>query len=136
MCKNKTTLLLKWMNSRTMVAIDTSERAHVIDVRSEEELEVIDLVDVQLAYGTSFYKSLATGGNVSQALVCFNFHYISLQSFQYTMFRVFFSLIYLVLAGTMMNIWQREHVFFKIRYLILNETLSAAKLRAIHFCLT
>ena len=52
-----------------MVAIDTSERAHVIDVRSEEELEVIDLVDVQLAYSTSFYKSLATGGNVSQALV-------------------------------------------------------------------
>ncbi len=60
---------LQWMNSRTMVAIDTSERAHVIDVRSEEELEVLDLVDVQLAYATSFYKSLATGGNVSQALV-------------------------------------------------------------------
>ncbi len=52
-----------------MVAIDTSERAHIIDVRSEEELEVVDLVDVQLAYSTSFYKSLATGGNVSKALV-------------------------------------------------------------------
>ena len=77
--KNKTTFILKWMNSRTMVAIDTSERAHVIDVRSEEELEVIDLVDVQLAYSTSFYKSLATGGNVSQALVCFNlFNYASI----------------------------------------------------------
>ena len=98
-----------------MVAIDTSERAHVIDVRSEEELEVIDLVDVQLAYSTSFYKSLATGGNVSQALVCFGlFHYISLQSFQYTMFTIFLSLFYLVLAGTMMNIW--EQAVFKIRY--------------------
>ena len=57
------------MNARTMVAIDTQERAHIIDVRSEEELEVIDLVDVQLVYSTSFYKSLATGGNVSKALV-------------------------------------------------------------------
>ena len=28
------------MNSRTMIAIDVSERVHVIDVRSEEELEV------------------------------------------------------------------------------------------------
>lgn len=59
----------QWLNSRTLVVIDTSERAHVIDVRSEEELEVIDLVDVQLVYSTSFYKSLATGGNVSKALV-------------------------------------------------------------------
>lgn len=30
------------MNSRTMIALDTSERAHVIDVRTEEELEVSD----------------------------------------------------------------------------------------------
>ena len=41
----------------------------MLDVRSEEELEVVDLVDVQLVYSTSFYKSLATGGNVSKALV-------------------------------------------------------------------
>ena len=30
----------QWMNTRTLVTIDTSERIHVIDVRSEEELEV------------------------------------------------------------------------------------------------
>ena len=28
------------MNPRTLVAVDTSEKIHVIDVRSEEELEV------------------------------------------------------------------------------------------------
>jgi len=28
------------MNTRTLVTIDTTERIHVIDVRSEEELEV------------------------------------------------------------------------------------------------
>ncbi|KAK2188197.1 hypothetical protein NP493_140g01014 [Ridgeia piscesae] len=61
-------LALTWLNSRTMVAVDTSERAHVIDVRSSEELEVIDLSDIQLVFGSSFYKSLSTGGNVSQAL--------------------------------------------------------------------
>ena len=30
----------QWMNTRTLVTIDTTERIHVIDVRSEEELEV------------------------------------------------------------------------------------------------
>ncbi len=29
------------MNSRTIICIDTLEKAHIIDVRSEEELEVI-----------------------------------------------------------------------------------------------
>lgn len=43
-------LSISWMNSRTMTAVDTSERAHLFDVRSEEEVEVIDLADVQLAY--------------------------------------------------------------------------------------
>ena len=33
-------LYLQWMNTRTLVTIDTKEKMHVIDVRSEEELEV------------------------------------------------------------------------------------------------
>ena len=33
-------LYFQWMNTRTLVTIDTSERIHVIDVRSEEELDV------------------------------------------------------------------------------------------------
>ncbi|XP_077997967.1 vacuolar protein sorting-associated protein 8 homolog isoform X1 [Glandiceps talaboti] len=61
-------LNIAWFNSRTLVTVDTTERLHVIDVRTEEELEVIDLVDVELVYGTSYFKSLATGGNVSKAL--------------------------------------------------------------------
>ncbi|XP_053385366.1 vacuolar protein sorting-associated protein 8 homolog [Mercenaria mercenaria] len=61
-------LNITWMNTRTLVTIDTKEKMHVIDVRSEEELEVIDMSEVQLIYNTSFFKSLATGGNVSQAL--------------------------------------------------------------------
>ena len=59
----------QWLNSRTLIAIDVTERAHVLDVRSEEELEVIEVTQAELVYQNSFYKSLATGGNVSEALV-------------------------------------------------------------------
>ena len=31
---------LQWMNPRTLVCLDKSEKIHVLDVRSEEELEV------------------------------------------------------------------------------------------------
>ncbi|KAL3213300.1 hypothetical protein MRX96_035534 [Rhipicephalus microplus] len=58
-----------WLNSRTFVALDTSENLHVLDVRSQEELEVLDMSDVQMVYGTSHFKGHATGGNVSKAMV-------------------------------------------------------------------
>ncbi|XP_059149378.1 vacuolar protein sorting-associated protein 8 homolog [Physella acuta] len=66
--RNYQLLSITWMNARTLVCLDRSEKMHVIDVRSEEELEVIDVSSIQLVYGTSYFKSLATGGNVSQAL--------------------------------------------------------------------
>ncbi|CAH1788234.1 unnamed protein product, partial [Owenia fusiformis] len=59
---------ISWMNSRTLVTIDSLEKVHVIDVRTEEEIEVIDISGIELVYGTSYFKSLATGGNVSKAL--------------------------------------------------------------------
>lgn len=62
-------ICLQWLNSMTIVAMDTTEKIHVIDVSSWEELEAIDLSDMQLVYSTSFFKGLATGGNVSPALV-------------------------------------------------------------------
>uniref|UniRef100_K1R9K0 Vacuolar protein sorting-associated protein 8-like protein n=1 Tax=Magallana gigas TaxID=29159 RepID=K1R9K0_MAGGI len=61
-------LSVAWMNPRVLVTMDTNEKLHVIDVRSEEELEVLDVSSVQLVYNNSHFKSLATGGNVSQAL--------------------------------------------------------------------
>lgn len=57
------------MNAHTMVTVDTAENLHLLHIRMEEELEVIDLVDIELVYGNSFFKSLATGGNVSEAMV-------------------------------------------------------------------
>uniref|UniRef100_A0A3B4C1B9 Vacuolar protein sorting-associated protein 8 homolog n=1 Tax=Pygocentrus nattereri TaxID=42514 RepID=A0A3B4C1B9_PYGNA len=59
---------LTWLNSRTLVLMDSGEKLHVYDRPSQEELETLDLSDVQLVYNSSHFKSLATGGNVSQAL--------------------------------------------------------------------
>ena len=38
-------------------------------MRTEEELAIVDLVDIVLAYDSNYFKSLATGGNVSEALL-------------------------------------------------------------------
>ncbi|XP_072564907.1 vacuolar protein sorting-associated protein 8 homolog, partial [Paramormyrops kingsleyae] len=59
---------LTWINSRTLVLLDSGERLHVVDRPSQVELETLDLSEVQLVYNSSHFKSLATGGNVSQAL--------------------------------------------------------------------
>lgn len=62
-------LELQWINSRTVVLLDSVEKLHVIDRQTQEELETMEISEVQLVYNSSHFKSLATGGNVSQALV-------------------------------------------------------------------
>lgn len=52
-----------------MVLLDSVEKLHVIDRQTQEELETVEISEVQLVYNSSHFKSLATGGNVSQALV-------------------------------------------------------------------
>lgn len=49
--------------------LDSVEKLHVIDRHTQEELETVEISEVQLVYNSSHFKSLATGGNVSQALV-------------------------------------------------------------------
>ncbi|EPY82379.1 hypothetical protein CB1_000660005 [Camelus ferus] len=58
-----------WINSRTIVLLDSVEKLHVIDRQTQEELETVEISEVQLVYNSSHFKSLATGGNVSQALI-------------------------------------------------------------------
>ena len=65
---NYTMISLHWLNSQVLVAVDKLERIHTIDLQSKDELECLDLSSVQLVYGSSYFKSLATGGNVSEAL--------------------------------------------------------------------
>ncbi|XP_048361839.1 vacuolar protein sorting-associated protein 8 homolog isoform X2 [Sphaerodactylus townsendi] len=57
-----------WINSHTVVLLDSVEKLHVIDRQTQEELETVEISEVQLVYNSSHFKSLATGGNVSQAL--------------------------------------------------------------------
>lgn len=71
----------QWINPRTLVLMDSTEKLRVVDRPSQEELETVDMAELQLVYNSSHFKSLATGGNVSQALVrtrmmtCQNFHH-------------------------------------------------------------
>uniref|UniRef100_A0A8D3B736 RING-type domain-containing protein n=1 Tax=Scophthalmus maximus TaxID=52904 RepID=A0A8D3B736_SCOMX len=59
---------VSWINSRTLLLVDSHEKLHVVDRPSQEVLETLDLEQVQLVYNSRHFKSLATGGNVSQAL--------------------------------------------------------------------
>uniref|UniRef100_A0A665VJA6 VPS8 subunit of CORVET complex n=1 Tax=Echeneis naucrates TaxID=173247 RepID=A0A665VJA6_ECHNA len=59
---------LSWINSSTLVLVDSREKLLVVDRPSQEVLETLDLEQVQLVYNSRHFKSLATGGNVSQAL--------------------------------------------------------------------
>ncbi len=61
-------LSLTWLNTRCLAVVDTEEVFHLQDVKNREELETVDLSDVRLVYGSSFFKGLATGGNVSKAM--------------------------------------------------------------------
>ncbi|XP_058614433.1 vacuolar protein sorting-associated protein 8 homolog [Onychostoma macrolepis] len=59
---------LSWINPRTLVLMDSTEKLRVVDRPSQEELETVDMAELLLVYNSSHFKSLATGGNVSQAL--------------------------------------------------------------------
>lgn len=61
-------LSLHWLNPRTLATVDTMEQVHLIDVRSQVELEFVDISNAGLVYGSSHFKGLSTGGNVSKAL--------------------------------------------------------------------
>lgn len=56
------------MNSRSLVVLDVHEKLHLIDVRTQETLETLDVSNVGLSYGSSYFKGLSTGGNVSKAM--------------------------------------------------------------------
>lgn len=58
-----------WLNAKTLAVLDEREKIHICDIRTNEELQVLnDLSAIQLTYNSTFFKSLATGGYVSKAL--------------------------------------------------------------------
>ncbi|XP_066595487.1 vacuolar protein sorting-associated protein 8 homolog isoform X2 [Prorops nasuta] len=59
---------LRWLNVRSLAVLDTQERLHLIDVRTQDNLETLDLSCVGISYASSHFKGLSTGGNVSKAM--------------------------------------------------------------------
>uniref|UniRef100_A0A8D8FEY2 Vacuolar protein sorting-associated protein 8 homolog n=1 Tax=Culex pipiens TaxID=7175 RepID=A0A8D8FEY2_CULPI len=61
-------LALHWLGPKTIACLDTLEVLHLSDVRTNKEMESIDLSNVGLMYNSAQFKGLATGSNVSPAL--------------------------------------------------------------------
>uniref|UniRef100_A0A0M3IMQ5 Vps8 domain-containing protein n=1 Tax=Ascaris lumbricoides TaxID=6252 RepID=A0A0M3IMQ5_ASCLU len=58
---------LKWVDPFHLLALDSEERIHLIDI-SKGEIAQRDLSTVELVYGSADFKGLSTGGNVSSAM--------------------------------------------------------------------
>ncbi|KAK5642593.1 hypothetical protein RI129_008760 [Pyrocoelia pectoralis] len=58
---------IHWIGSRHLITIDTSENLRLIEVRTQQELEVVDITSAGLVYSSAHFKALALGGGVSEA---------------------------------------------------------------------
>uniref|UniRef100_A0A2R9BZH8 Vacuolar protein sorting-associated protein 8 homolog n=1 Tax=Pan paniscus TaxID=9597 RepID=A0A2R9BZH8_PANPA len=116
-------LELQWINSRTVVLLDSVEKLHVIDRQTQEELETVEISEVQLVYNSSHFKSLATGGNVSQALALVGEKacYQSISSYGGQIFYLGTKSVYVM----MLRSW-RERVDHLLKQDCLTEALALA----------
>ncbi|CAO2631345.1 Vacuolar protein sorting-associated protein 8 homolog [Lemmus lemmus] len=112
-----------WINSRTVVLLDSVEKLHVIDRQTQEELETMEISEVQLVYNSSHFKSLATGGNVSQALALVGEKacYQSISSYSGQIFYLGTKSVYVM----MLRSW-RERVDHLLKQDCLTEALALA----------
>lgn len=53
-------------------------KVHVVDIKTQESIDVVDVSGVNLVKSTPFFRALATGGNVSEALVKYYIYRIRL----------------------------------------------------------
>ncbi|VEN47939.1 unnamed protein product, partial [Callosobruchus maculatus] len=58
---------LHWLGTRHLAIMDTSENLRLIEVRSQRELEVLEVANAGLVYSSAHFKALAVGGGVSEA---------------------------------------------------------------------
>lgn len=64
---NYSLLSLHWLGYRHVALVDSTETVRLMDVRTQKEIETLDISDVGLVYGSAHFKALATGGQVSAA---------------------------------------------------------------------
>lgn len=58
---------LHWLGTRHLALLDTSENLRLVEVRTQRELEVLELASAGLVYSSAHFKALAVGGGVSEA---------------------------------------------------------------------
>ena len=58
---------IHWLGPRHITILDTSENLHLVEVRTQRELELLELNSVGLVYSSAHFKALAIGGGVSEA---------------------------------------------------------------------
>lgn len=59
---------LQWLDPRMLALLDSEQQVHVVDIKTQESIDVVDVSGVNLVKSTPFFRGLATGGNVSEAL--------------------------------------------------------------------
>ena len=47
---------MAWLNPSTIALLDSSERCHVMDVRSQRVIETVDIAQLGLVYASQHYK--------------------------------------------------------------------------------
>lgn len=58
---------LHWLGTRHLAILDTSENLRLVEVRSQRELEILEISSAGLVYNSAHFKALAVGGGVSEA---------------------------------------------------------------------
>ncbi|XP_057657195.1 vacuolar protein sorting-associated protein 8 homolog isoform X2 [Diorhabda carinulata] len=58
---------LHWLGTRHLAILDTSENLRLVEVRSQRELEILEISGAGLVYNSAHFKALAVGGGVSEA---------------------------------------------------------------------
>ncbi|KAJ8948855.1 hypothetical protein NQ318_013508 [Aromia moschata] len=58
---------LHWLGTRHLAVLDTSENLRLVEVRTQRELEVLEIANAGLVYSSAHFKALAVGGGVSEA---------------------------------------------------------------------
>lgn len=62
-------MALHWLGPKNIACIErNTEILHLLDVRTNHELETIDISNFGVVYSSAQFKGIATGGNVSPAL--------------------------------------------------------------------
>uniref|UniRef100_A0A2S2Q1E5 Vacuolar protein sorting-associated protein 8 n=1 Tax=Sipha flava TaxID=143950 RepID=A0A2S2Q1E5_9HEMI len=53
-----TILACSWMNARTLLTMDSSEKVYLVDVRVGDEMECSDVLNISLVYTSSYYDGI------------------------------------------------------------------------------